>query len=67
MRALHEASPQARRHFTRFDQVDRLARAALASPDRGFMARVMMLCSLPRADPGPLAENVRMSFPCSKG
>ena len=52
MRALRGSSPRARRHFTRFDQVDRLARAALASPDRGFMARLMMLCSLPRTNPG---------------
>ena len=28
MRALRECLAQARRHFTRFDQVDRLARAA---------------------------------------
>ena len=63
MRALHEASPQARRHFTRFDQVDRLARAALASPDRGFMARLMMLCSLPRADPGRQLQYKRVNGP----
>ena len=63
MRALHEASPQARRHFTRFDQVDQLARAALASPDRGFMARVMMLCSLPRADPGRRLQYKRVNGP----
>ena len=51
MKALHESSPQARRHFTRFDQVEQLARAASADPDTGFMARLMMLCSLPRTDP----------------
>ena len=63
MRALHEASPQARRHFTRFDQVDRLVRAALASPDRGFMARLMMLCSLPRANPGRRLQYKRVNGP----
>ena len=63
MRALHEASPQARRHFTRFDQVDRLARAALSSPDRGFMARLMMLCSLPRANPGRRLQYKRVNGP----
>ena len=63
MRALHEASPRARRHFTRFDQVDRLVRASLASPDRGFMARLMMLCSLPRADPGGRLQYKRVNGP----
>ena len=54
---------KARRHFTRFDQVDRLARAALASPDRGFMARLMMLCSLPRANPGRRLQYKRVNGP----
>ena len=63
MRALRESSLQARRHFTRFDQVDRLARAALASPDRGFMARLMMLCSLPRANPGRRLQYKRVNGP----
>ena len=52
MKALCEPSPQARRHFTRFDQVDLLVRASEAAPDTGFMARLMMLCSLPRTNPG---------------
>ena len=56
MKALCEASPQARHHFTRFDQVDQLVRAALADPDTGFMARLMMLCSLPRTNPGTPAS-----------
>ena len=63
MRALRECSPQTRRHFTRFDQVDRLARAALASPDRGFMARLMMLCSLPRTNPGRRLQYKRTNGP----
>ena len=63
MRALREFSPQARHHFTRFDQVDRLARAALASPDRGFMARLMMLCSLPRTNPGRQLQYKRVNGP----
>ena len=61
MRALRGSSPRARRHFTRFDQVDRLARAALASPDRGFMARLMMLCSLPRTNPGRRLQYKRVN------
>ena len=63
VRALRGSSPRARRHFTRFDQVDRLARAALASPDRGFMARLMMLCSLPRTNPGRRLQYKRVNGP----
>ena len=43
---------QARHHFTRFDQVDQLVGASEANPERGFMAWMMMLCSLPRTNPG---------------
>ena len=52
MKALRDYPPQARHHFTQADQVDQLVRAALADPDTGFMARLMMLCSLPRTNPG---------------
>ena len=45
-------TPQARHHFTRFDQVDQLVRAREADADLGFMARMMALCSLPRTNPG---------------
>ena len=51
--ALCEASPQARRHFTRFDQVEQLVRASEADPDLGFMGRLMALCSLPRTNLTP--------------
>ena len=63
MRALREFSPQARRHFTRFDQVDRLVRASEADPDTGFMARLMMLCSLPRANLGRQLQYKRVNGP----
>ena len=63
MKVLRASSPQTQRHFTRFDQVDRLARAALASPDRGFMARLMMLCSLPRGNPGRRLQYKRVNGP----
>ena len=63
MRALREASPQARRHFTRFDQVEQLVRASEADPDTGFMARLMALCSLPRADPGGRLQYKRVNGP----
>ena len=39
-------------HFTLADQVDQLVGASEAEPDRGFMARTMALCSLPRSNPG---------------
>ena len=49
--AIREASPQARHHFTRFDQVNQLVGASEADPDLGFMGRTMALCSLPRTTP----------------
>ena len=63
VKALGDYSPQARHHFTRFDQVDQLVRAALADPDTGFMARLMMLCSLPRTDPGDRNQYKRVNGP----
>ena len=44
-------TPQARHHFTRFDQVDQLVGASEADADLGFMARLLTLCSLPRTNP----------------
>ena len=41
VKAIRDASPQARHHFTRFDQVNQLVGANEADPDRGFMARMM--------------------------
>ena len=63
MKALCESSPQAWGHFTRFDQVDLLVRASEASADTGFMARLMMLCSLPRANPGAQLQYKRVNGP----
>ena len=63
MKVLRDYSPQARRHFTRFDQVERLVRASEAAPDTGFMARLMMLCSLPRANPGRQLQYKRVNGP----
>ena len=50
--AIRDASPQARHHFTQADQVNQLVAAREADPDKGFMARMMALCSLPRTNPG---------------
>ena len=46
---IRDASPQARHHFTRFDQVNLcFVSAREVDPDLGFMARLLALCSLPR-------------------
>ena len=58
-----EASPQARHHFTRADQVNQLVGASEADPDRGFMGRTMALCSLPRTNPGNSKEYKRVNGP----
>ena len=56
-------TPQARHHFTRFDQVDQLVSASEADPDLGFMARLMALCSLPRTNPGDRIRYKRVNGP----
>ena len=58
-----EASPQARHHFTRADHVDQLVSAREAEAERGFMARTMALCSLPRANPGKRHQYKRVNGP----
>ena len=63
VKAIREASPQARHHFTRFDQVNQLVGASEADPDLGFMARMMALCSLPRTNPGTRKEYKRGNGP----
>ena len=63
VKALRESSPQASHHFTRFDQVEQLVRASEADPDTGFMARLMMLCSLPRTNPGTQRQYKRVNGP----
>ncbi len=61
--ALRDASPQARRGFTVADQVNQLVRASEADADRGFMARMMALCSLPRSNPGNRLQYKRVNGP----
>ena len=63
VKAIREATPQARHHFTRFDQVNQLVSASEADPDLGFMARTMALCSLPRSNPGNRKEYKRVNGP----
>ena len=56
--AIRDASPQAQHSFTVADQVDALVSASEADPDRGFMARLLALCSLPRTNPGNRKEYI---------
>ena len=61
--AIRDDSPQARHSFTVADQVDRLVSASETDPDRGFMARTMALCSLPRSNPGNRHQYKRVNGP----
>ena len=61
VKAIREASPQARHHFTRFDQVNQLVSASEADADLGFMARLLTLCSLPRTNPGNRLQYKRVN------
>ena len=56
-------SPPTQHHFTLADQVHQLVSASEADPERGFMARMMALCSLPRSNPGNRKEYVRRNGP----
>ena len=63
VQALRETPPPARRGFTLADQVNQLVSASEADPDRGFMARLMALCSLPRTNPGNRIRYKRVNGP----
>ena len=63
VKAIRNATPQARHHFTVADQVHQLVRASEADPDLGFMARMMALCSLPRSNPGNRLQYKRVNGP----
>ena len=63
VQAIRKATPQALHHFTRFDQVNQLVTASEADPERGFMARMMALCSLPRTNPGDRIRYKRVNGP----
>ena len=65
--AIRDASPQAQHHFTVADQVNQLVAASEADPERGFMARTMALCSLPRTNPGNRKEYKRVNGPFTLG
>ena len=59
----NHATPQARHHFTRLDQVTQLIGASEAEADLGFMARLLALCSLPRTNPGDRLQFKRVNGP----
>ena len=50
-------------HFTLADQVDQLVTASETTPDLGFMARMLVLCSLPRTNPGNQHQYKRVNGP----
>ena len=63
VQAVCEAAPQARDHYRLVDQVDALVRASETDPEPGFMARWLMLCTLPRSNPGSREKYVRRNGP----
>ena len=63
LQAIRDATPQARHHYTRFDQVNQLVAASETDPDLGFMGRMMALCSLPRSNPGNRLQHKRVNDP----
>ena len=67
VQALRETPPPAQRGFTVADQVNQLVGASEADPDRGFMARTMALCSLPRSNPGNRLQYKRTNGPFTLG
>ena len=63
IQALRETPPPARRGFTVADQVNQLVGASEADPETGFMARMLVLCSLPRTNPGNQHQYKRVNGP----
>ena len=67
VKALREDPPPAQRGFTLADQVTQLVSASEADPDLGFMARLLVLCSLPRSNPGNRSKYIRRNGPYTLG
>ena len=63
IQALRETPPPARRGFTVADQVNQLVGASEADPETGFLARMLVLCSLPRTNPGNQLQYKRVNGP----
>ena len=58
-----DSTAPVRYHSRMLDQVNALIGARDAEPDVGFMVRLMILCSLPRSNPGQRKEYVRRNGP----
>jgi hypothetical protein len=58
-------TPQGIHHYTRLQQIDSLVKIGEdpSSMDRGFMTRMLTLCSLPRTDPGNRLQYSRHNGP----
>ena len=56
-------TPQPHHYFTQADQVNQLVGASEAEPEMGFMMRWLMLCTLPRSNPGNREKYVRQNGP----
>ena len=67
VKAIREAGPPPQRGFTLADQVHQLVGASEATPDRGFLARLIALCSLPRSNPGNQLQYERVNGPFTLG
>ena len=65
VQAIRKTPPPARRSFTVADQVHQLVSASEADPDLGFMTRMLVLCSLPRTNPGNRLQYKRTNGPYS--
>ena len=63
VQAIRDVSPQTLHHFTQADQVNQLVEASEADPERSFMARMLVLCSLPRTNPGNRLQYKRVNGP----
>ena len=57
------ASRSTQHHFTLADQVNQLVTSSETTPDLGFMARLLVLCSLPRTNPGNRHQYKRQNGP----
>ena len=58
--------PPAQHSFTLADQVHQLVSASEADPERGFMTRMMALCSLPCSNPGNRLQYKRVNGPFTR-
>ena len=67
VQAIRKTPPPARQGFTVADQVNQLVGASEADPDLGFMTRMMVLCSLPRTNPGNRHQYKRVNGPYKLG